>query len=109
MAFASHTFLNAVTATGNGTELAMGDTVNRITVGVSGTFVGTITFEASVDGGTTYAAVPMIALSAGSLPTTTTTTTGFFRLPDRACLYSHIRCRVSAYTSGSITAKGRYE
>ncbi len=70
---------------------------------VTGTFVGTISFEGSADGGTTWSAKSCnrLATPGGS---TTTTSTGQF-LCDVAGL-SHFRAPISAYTSGSITVTG---
>lgn len=89
---------NAAAATGNGTSLnvsGMGTT--HITV--TGTFVGTVTFE------TQDAAGNWVSFLVQALGTTTlassTTTTGVFRAGVGG--FSTIRARVSAYTSGSIT------
>lgn len=70
---------------------------------VTGTFVGTISFEGSADGGTTWSAKSCNRLATPGGATTTTSTGQF--LCDVAGL-SHFRAPVSAYTSGSITVTG---
>ena len=108
MAYSSHTFQSAATGTGNGTALALGDTTNKLTVQIDGITTATITFEASVDGGTTYDPVLLVSLAAGTV-STTATADGLWRLADKASNYSHFRTRISSYTSGTITVKGRYQ
>ena len=64
---------------------------------VTGTFVGTITFEASLDG-SAWSTVQVIAQSTSAL-TTTTTAAGLFIVPNPG--YGWVRARMSAYTSGT--------
>lgn len=64
---------------------------------VTGTFVGTITFEASLDG-SAWSTVQVIAQATSAL-TTTTTAAGLFIVPNPG--YSWVRARMSAYTSGT--------
>lgn len=89
---------SAAAATGNGTALNVTG-YNVATAEVTGTFVGTITWEGSRDGGTTYYSIDATAI--GGSVATTATTTGLYTLSVKAL--THIRARVSAYTSGSIT------
>lgn len=89
---------SAASATGNGTALAVSG-YGVATIEVTGTFVGTITWEGSRDGGTTYYSVDATAI--GGSVATTATTTGLYTISVNAL--THIRARVSAYTSGSIT------
>lgn len=93
---------SAAAATGNGTEL---DVVGQSScvIALTGTFVGTVTFEATVDG-TNWFSVFAAKLGDGAIETTATTT-GLFRISCGAL--TSVRARVSAYTSGSITATGR--
>lgn len=93
---------NAAAATGNGTVLTV-DGYSVATMQVSGTFVGTLTWEATIDQ-TNWIAVQATSLNDGTAATTATTT-GLFRI--QAFGLSQIRARVSAYTSGSITVTGR--
>lgn len=96
------TMQNAATATGNGTVLAVTG-YGTSTVQVTGTFSATITFEGTTDGSNWH------ALSATQIGTTTiattATTTGVYRLSVSGL--TQIRARISAYTSGSVTAIGR--
>lgn len=66
-------------------------------VQVTGTFVGTITFEASVDG-VAWSTVQVIVQATSALATTTTTT-GLFLVPNPG--FGFIRARMSSYTSGT--------
>ena len=92
------TLQSAAGATGNGTPIVSED-LGSVTCQVTGTFVGTVTWEGTVDG-TNWAAVRAEPLSTGTLATTATTT-GLYRV---ACAGLHqVRGRVSAYTSGAIT------
>ena len=97
IAFAPTTLQSAAVATGNGTVLNCNN-YETVTLQVSGTFVGTVSFEGSVDG-TNFAAVPFIN-SAGT-NATTATAAGIFISAGTG--YALLRARISAYTSGSIT------
>lgn len=102
MATSLITMQSAATGTGNGTALTVtgfGSSMIQIT----GTFVGTVTFEVTGDG-TNYEGIYGVNSETG-VPVLTATAPGVF-------FFSHpagqaVRARVSAYTSGSITAKGR--
>lgn len=93
---------SAAAATGNGTEL---DVVGQSScvIALTGTFVGTVTFEGTVDG-TNWFSVFAAKLGDGAIETTATAT-GLYRISCGAL--TSIRARISAYTSGSITATGR--
>ena len=92
----------AAAATGNGTAMAVAG-IHTVTVQVSGTFAGTITFEGTQDN-TNWVALRAYNLTTGVVATTTTGA-GIFAI----CVVGlqHFRARVSAYTSGAITATGR--
>lgn len=93
------THQNAAVAVGDGTPAVItGYGVARFEV--SGIFVGTITFEASVDG-VNFSALP--ALDSNGSRQTTAAAPGVFRADVAG--YKQVRARVSAYTSGSITVK----
>lgn len=94
------TLQNAAAATGNGTPLNTMDKRGYLSVLVSGTFVGTVTFEGTVDG-TNWFAVGLKTWADGAA-VTTATAAGQFKLP-LDLLISKFRARVSAYTSGAIT------
>ena len=92
---------DAAEATGNGTVLDVTAKAGAA-VQVSGTFVGTVTFEVTQDG-TNYVSILGENVADGTL-STTTTSTGVFVFPTSGL--RGLRARVSAYTSGSITARG---
>jgi hypothetical protein len=101
---ASPTFVlqSAAAATGNGNSL---DVVGQAAavIALTGTFVGTVTFEGTIDGSNWFS-VMAVKLGDGSIATTATAT-GMYRV---SCAgLTSIRARVSAWTSGSITATAR--
>ena len=92
---------NAAVATGNGTPLA---TRGMASLGlqVSGTFVGTVAFEATLDGAN-WIALQAVDVRDGSVVTTATAPGVFVA----ACAgISQVRARISAYSSGNITVVG---
>lgn len=68
-----------------------------VTMNVSGTFSGTITWEGSSDGGNTYFTVSLVNLSTGT-SATTTTSTGQYSLPNSGL--THIQARMTTWASG---------
>lgn len=101
---ASATLQNAAVAVGNGSSVALNG-MSSGNISVTGTFVGTVTFEAQNANGDW---IPVLLQEAGSTRlSSTTTTTGTWRLPIGG--YNALRARVSAYTSGSITVKAFVE
>ena len=93
---------NAVAATGPGTSLVVtgyGVTVLQI----SGTFVASIAFEASVDAGATWVAISATQIGAGDI-FTVATVPGVYRLTSAGM--DLIRARVT-WTSGTVTVNGR--
>lgn len=95
------TFHSAAAAAANGNAAGVNGLV-VYGIQVTGTFSGTITFEGTVDG-TNWVALSVTNASSG-VAATTTTTTGIF-IATVAGL-DQIRCRISTYTSGSITVTG---
>lgn len=97
---------NAATATGNGVVIVSTESVDgalrTVTMQVSGTFVGTVTFEGTVNG-TDWLALLCTNVTAGTTATTATAA-AIMRL-DCAGL-AQVRARISAYTSGAITVIG---
>jgi hypothetical protein len=93
---------SAATALGDGNAIALRGH-NAISLQITGTFVATITFEATQDG-TNFVAIPAINLNSLA-QSTTTTTTGIYLI--YAAGMSYVRARISVYTSGSVTVKGR--
>ena len=74
-------------------------TADSVVLQVTGTFTGTITFEASVDG-TNYAEIAVKASTQTTATTlvTTTTAAGLFSLNIQGL--PNFRARMSSYTSG---------
>lgn len=98
-AYQTVTLQNAATATGNGTSIDTSG-MGVLNVAVTGTFVGTVAFEVQDASGAwnaIYGQVPGTPDLA-----TTTTSTGVWIV--RVTGFSGFRARISAYTSGSITA-----
>jgi len=91
----------AVAATGNGIEVDMRQ-VGLMFVEISGTFVGTVTFEGTVDG-TNFFAIGLKTAADGAA-VTSATAPGQWKMISDTVLRS-FRARVSAYTSGNITVK----
>jgi hypothetical protein len=88
-------------ATGNGVVMDTSD-VATLAMQVTGTFVGTVTFEGTIDN-STWVAIQTVNLSDGSVGTTATAA-GLY-----ACSVAglrQVRARVSAWTSGTITVTG---
>lgn len=73
--------------------------VGSVAAQITGTFVGTVTFEATVDG-TNYVAIAVIPVGATRTLTTTATAAGMWQL--NASGYAAVRARCSAFTSGTI-------
>jgi hypothetical protein len=95
----------AAGALGNGTAIDFLG-IDTLSCQLSGTFSATVTFEGSIDGGTTYAAVGMQPLAGGAV-TTTATAPGIFVIPVENTALSHFRARVSTFVSGTVTVVSR--
>jgi len=95
------TLQSAATATGNGVAMEIAG-FRSIAVIISGTFVGTVTFEVSHDG-STYEEIVMRKLDATSETYAFAPTAPAAFAIDLAGGFRYFRARVSAYTSGSIT------
>jgi hypothetical protein len=96
----AETLQTAAGATGNGTAIDMTG-VEVFSVAVSGTFVATVSFEGSLDG-VTFFAVGLTPMAGGAAVTSATAAGQWYAAPVMALL--QFRTRVSAYTSGSVTA-----
>jgi hypothetical protein len=92
----------AAAATGNGTAMDVAGQ-HALAVQVSGTFVGTVTFEGTLDD-TNWVSVGLVPF-AGGAAVTSATAPGVWSLGDVPL--SQFRARISAYTSGTITVVGR--
>lgn len=98
------TLQSAATATGNGTAIDI-DGYTHLGVQVTGTFVATITFEISMDGGTTYFTFHMRNVNNTGSTFLATPTSPIAVFAPLDFIGTHFRARISAYTSGSITVK----
>jgi len=96
----TYTMQDAAGATADGTEVDVAGS-EAICIQLSGTFSATVTFEATVDN-TNWIAVQATDLNAGTAATTATAA-GLYRIDTKGL--SQVRARISAYTSGSVTAK----
>lgn len=91
-------------ATGNGTTFsAGGHGYNTLGMQVVGITTATITFEATIDG-TNWVSLLATNVASGAAAATATAD-GIYRA-DIASLHQ-VRARISAWTSGAITVKGR--
>lgn len=103
---AATTMQAAATASGNGTSLDVaGYPVALLNVVSSPSMSGgtTLNFEASVDD-TTWVAIAAHTIGTNGSLATTATADGDYRI---ACAgYKSLRCRISAYSAGTITVKG---
>lgn len=99
---ASATLQNAVSATGNGTDMTV-DGYGVAKLQITGTFVATITFYGSVDG-TNFSAIPAKEESDGTT-VYTTTTTGIYEI--NCSGLQKIRAVVTWTSGTSITIVGR--
>lgn len=93
----------AVVAVAPGTSLVVTGFGTAV-LQVSGTFVASVAFEASVDAGTTWTAISATQVGSGDI-FSVTTVPGLFRITTTGI--DLIRARVSAFTSGAITVVGR--
>lgn len=108
------TLQNAAVATGNGTALEMAG-YDQLAVHVSHatTPTATVTFEGSIDGGTTYTALAMIDALDNSTSGSTSASSGstvskLYTFADgKKIPLTHFRARISAWTAGAITVKAR--
>lgn len=99
---ADTTMQNAAVAVGNGTVLNTTG-YGTATIQITGAFVGTVTFEGTQNG-VDYDFLAATKLGAAAIASTATGP-GIYRLA--VANLTNVRARISAYTSGSITAVGR--
>jgi hypothetical protein len=98
-----HVFQDAAAATGNGTALAVAGW-STIGLQVVITDTATVTFEATTDDSNWVSAVcTSIASTSGAL-VSSTTASGLFKC--NIAGMSQFRARITAYTGGTVTAKG---
>lgn len=92
---------NAAGATGDGTPLSAAG-CSSVALQLTGTFVGTVTFEGTVNGADWVAVAVADLASTTRARATTATAPGLFLLDGVGGL-QQVRARVSAWTSGTIT------
>jgi hypothetical protein len=92
----------AAVATGNGTAISMRG-FGRLTVSVTMAGTATITFEGSIDDGTTWFALGMALSTTGALASAPTATATYY-MPAGAPALTNFRARISAWTSGATSA-----
>jgi hypothetical protein len=93
---------DAAKATGNGVSIGVSG-FGVVSIQVSGTFVGTVTFEGTVDNESWFV---VQAKNKGTATTgTTATAAGIYDIDVTGLQF--VRARISAYTSGTITAKAK--
>lgn len=103
---ASETLQNAAAAAVAGTAIDMKNE-SRLTIEVTGTFVGTVSFQGTIDD-TSWFPVGLKTAADGAA-VTSATAVGAFKLPGDGPELSQFRANVTAYTSGTITVKSRKE
>jgi hypothetical protein len=100
------TLQNAAAATGNGVPMGVAGFAQAV-VQLEGTFSATVTWEGTADNPdatVTWVAIPAVNLNTGA-PGSTATAAGLYSI---GCAgLSMVRARISAYTSGNVTATGR--
>lgn len=98
----TQTLQAAAGANGNGLALDTAD-FNWAGVQITGTFVATVNFEASLDGTNyvTIAAAPV----AGGASVTTATAPGVWKIDVSGIRY--LRARISGWASGAVTVQAR--
>jgi hypothetical protein len=97
------THQNNASAVGNGVAAVVEGYSNGI-LQISGTFVGTITFEGTVDG-TNWIAIALADLNSTTRARAISATVPGLFLLDYIGGLKQFRARISAYTSGGITAQ----
>lgn len=100
------TLQSAQTAAANGTALDITD-ASRVVAQVSGTYTDiTANFEASVDGGTSYASVSLATMSSTTLARVAAATAVGLYLLENAGGLTHFRARTTvASPTGTMTVK----
>lgn len=98
----SFTGLSNATAGTNALGLELLQGMATVVVTVSGTYVGTLQFEGSGDGDTTWQSCSGTLSSNPATAATSTTSTGQWRFPVAGL--TSFRVRMSAYTSGTANA-----
>jgi hypothetical protein len=93
--------LSTTTCPGAGCVTYPAGNLTSATIQISGTFVGTLTFQATQDG-TNYVSLGVVSVGSTTPTTyvTTATTPGIFRA-DHAYGFRNIRVVFTAYTSGT--------
>jgi hypothetical protein len=75
--------------------------VDGVGIQVLGTFVGSLVFEASMDNQANWIGISLLPVGTGKHPTPVDTVTAAGNWETAGGVYTHIRVRMSAYTSGT--------
>lgn len=86
----------------NGTVIVNAEGAGNIGLAISGTYVGTITLEGSIDG-TNWDAIPIKPLNAAAIYVLTLASAAQGRWVGPSGPYQQVRARMSAFTSGSAS------
>lgn len=98
------TFQNAAVATGVGNLMDVGG-LSMVAVQIVGITTATVTFQAQLDEVPTWVNVFAYKVGGVNALSTTATADGIYLV--RCPGYSQIRCNITAWTSGTITIKGK--
>jgi hypothetical protein len=93
-------FLAGSLAAANAEVFVNADGANTVALIVSGTYVGTLTVEGSIDG-VTYDTIPIKPVNAGGIYALTLASAAVGRWHGPVGPFRRVRVRMSAYTSGS--------
>lgn len=88
----------ALTAAGQTTELTL-DGFGAVAISLAGTWIATVEFEGSIDGGTIWQSVPVLQVFGGP-KLTSAGFNGQFQFAGGG--FTHFRCRVQPFTSGTV-------
>lgn len=80
--------------------VATGD-INGVGVQIAGTFIGSLVFEASMDNQANWIGISLLPVGTGKHPTPVDTVTSVGNWETAGGVYTHVRVRMSAYTSGT--------
>ncbi len=97
-AFAQQLIASGSLTTTNSTVAVNPAGANVLTINVSGTYSGTVTFQCDPNGGGTYSSLLATNIADGTT-SSTTTSTGSFAVPNVGCL--SVQAKMTSYVSGT--------
>lgn len=77
----------------------------QVSIQLTGTWAGTVTFEGSVDGGTTWWTIAPVSLASTARTTGVATSTANGAWVADATALTNVRVRFSTFTSGTVVAR----